>query len=119
MSLAIGSRIGAACLHRIPSDGMERPRMTQEAVFRYQPACSSPGCDLPAVYKVAANWSDGTSQELKNYGLACEEHRQSALDAARKRRAALKLWDGETVGTISLYKIQPGRRDVELVPEGA
>ena len=53
-----------------------------------------------AIYKIAAAWSDGTSRELKNYGLACETHRDSVTrrgapstievcDCPRVRRSAL------------------------------
>jgi hypothetical protein len=82
--------------------------------FRYQPMCSTPGCDRPALYKVAAPWSDGTSRELKNYGTVCEEHRDRLLARARTNRGALKLAEGETVGPVGLYHLAPGRRDAEL-----
>ena len=59
--------------------------MDQSRPFRYRPGCSAPACDRPAIYKIAATWSDGTSRELKNYGLACEAHRDSQLTAARSR----------------------------------
>ena len=61
-----------------------------EAAFRYQPTCSVRGCGQPASYKVAAPWSSGTSRELKNYGLACEEHREAQLSRAREARAVLE-----------------------------
>ena len=59
--------------------------MDDSRSFRYRPGCSAPGCDRPALYKIAAIWSDGTSRELKNYGLACENHRDLQLSAARGR----------------------------------
>jgi hypothetical protein len=90
--------------------------MAQESRFRYLPRCSAPGCALPAVYKAGAVWSDGTSRELKNYGLACEAHRQALLDRARRHRDGLRLADGETVGHVALYRLEPGRRDAELTP---
>jgi hypothetical protein len=83
-------------------------------VFRYQPRCSAPHCDQPAVYKVAAPWSNGTSHELKNYGLACEAHRDSQLALARLHRQGLPLAEGETLGSVGLYKLTAGRRDTEL-----
>ena len=54
--------------------------------FHYQPKCYAPNCGQPAVYKVAAPWSNGTSHELKNYGLACEAHRDSQLALAQIHR---------------------------------
>jgi hypothetical protein len=88
--------------------------MAEEKHFQYQPKCSNPGCGQPAAYKIGAVWSDGTSRELKNYGLACEEHRQSQLDRARKHRDGLKLADGESVGQVTLFALAAGRRDSEL-----
>jgi hypothetical protein len=82
--------------------------------FQYQPKCYAPNCGRPAVYKVAAPWSNGTSHELKNYGLACEAHRDSQLALAQIHRQGPSLAEGETVGTVGLYKLDPGRRDVEL-----
>lgn len=84
-------------------------------VFRYTALCSAAGCSAPAVYKLAAAWSDGTSRELKNYGLSCEAHRASLLAAARRRHDALEVSEGETVGPVELYVLSPGLRDRELV----
>ena len=88
--------------------------MDEARPFRYSPDCSAPACDRPAVYKIAAAWSDGTSRELKNYGLACDVHRDSQLAAARSRHQALRLSDGESVGPVELYVLRTGCRDVEL-----
>lgn len=82
--------------------------------FRYRPVCSSPRCDETAVYKVAAPWSSGTSHELKTYGLACEAHRDSQRALAQVRRQGLALADGEALGAVGLYRLEPGRRDPEL-----
>ena len=88
--------------------------MPEDRVFHYQAKCSDAGCDQPARYKVGAVWSDGTSQELKNYGLSCETHRQAQLERASRHRDGLKLADGETVGPIALFVLESGRRDTEL-----
>lgn len=85
-----------------------------ENVFQYRPTCSDPGCIEPAVYKVGAVWSDGTSRELKNYGLACEAHRHSQLERARTHRDGLHLADGESVGPVTLFVLDSGRRDRDL-----
>ena len=82
--------------------------------FQYEPTCSAPNCGKAALYKVAAPWSNGTSRELKNYGLACDEHRDSQLALAQLHRKDLKLADGETVGQVGLYQLIPGKRDAEL-----
>ncbi len=92
--------------------------MAEPLNFCYRPRCSHPGCQEPARFKVAAAWSDGTSRELKNYGLACEVHRNAQLDRARRNRDGLRLADGESVGQVSLFLLQHGRKDTELVPVG-
>ena len=86
-----------------------------ENPFQYRPTCSDPGCTEPALYKVGALWTDGTSRELKNYGLACEAHRHSQLERAGEHRDGLRLADGETVGPVTLFVLEPGRRDRDLV----
>jgi hypothetical protein len=88
--------------------------MDQTTPFCYRPGCSAPACERPALYKIAATWSDGTSRELKNYGLACENHRESQLTVAQSRLRNLKLSDGESVGPVELYVLRTGCRDVEL-----
>jgi hypothetical protein len=82
--------------------------------FHYQPTCSAPNCDHPAVYKVAAPWSNGSSRELKNYGLACESHRDWQLNLAKQNRQGLKVAEGEVVGPVGLYQLTAGKRDMEL-----
>lgn len=82
--------------------------------FRYVPMCSEIGCDRPAVYKVAAVWTDGTSRELKNYGLACSAHAEAQTARAKRHRDLLKLEDWETVGDVRLYRFDPDRRDIDL-----
>jgi hypothetical protein len=86
----------------------------EKNTFHYQPRCSAAHCDQPAVYKVAAPWSNGTSRELKNYGLACEAHRDSQLALAQLHRQGLKLAEGETVGQVGLYQLVSGKRDADL-----
>jgi hypothetical protein len=87
--------------------------MAQRA-FSYQPCCSAADCKNPAVYKIAAPWSNGTSHELKNYGLACESHRDAQLTRAQLHRTGLRLAEGETLGTVGVYRLASGKRDAEL-----
>ncbi len=61
-----------------------------------------------------ASWSNGKSRELKNYGLACEAHRDSQLALAQLHRLGLKLAEGETVGTVGLHELAMGSRDADL-----
>jgi hypothetical protein len=90
--------------------------MASEKPFHYRPGCSANQCPKPAVYKIAATWSDGSSGELKNYGLACEQHREEQLSVARRHHQGLRLAEAETVGPVQLYLLRPGCRDVDLVP---
>jgi hypothetical protein len=76
--------------------------------------CNVPDCTKPALYKIAAAWSDGASRELKNYGLACESHRDVQLDRALRHHQALRVAEGETVGPVELYLLREGCRDAEL-----
>ena len=82
--------------------------------FHYCPTCSAPGCEAPAVYKVAASWSDGTSWELKNYGLTCEDHRLAQLARGKTQRQGLLLGDGEVVGQVGLFVLRENSRDATL-----
>ena len=87
--------------------------MTQHD-FSYTPTCTAAGCAAPARYKIAAPWSDGTSRELKTYGLACESHRESLLARASLHGVNLRLAEGETLGKAGVYRLVPGARDGDL-----
>jgi hypothetical protein len=89
--------------------------MACELPFHYRPGCSANGCRNPAVYKIAATWRDGSSGELKNYGLACEQHRDQELAVARRHHEGLRLAEAETVGPVELYGLRSGCRDADLV----
>jgi hypothetical protein len=80
-----------------------------ETNFRYATACSFPDCPNPPRRKVAASWSYGPLRELKNYGLACEEHLDFLLDRARQHRESLAVGDDETVGPVEIYELTTGR----------
>ena len=82
--------------------------------FHHQPMCYAEGCEHPAIYKIAAPWTDGTVKELKTYGLVCNAHRAELLTAARERRKGLRTADGESLGEVGLYQLMPGVRDREL-----
>ena len=88
--------------------------MDDDKAFQYTPKCSTPRCGKPAAFKVAAPWSNGTSHELKNYGLACETHRDSQLALAKLHSQGHVLADGETLGGVGLYLLESGRRDNTL-----
>jgi hypothetical protein len=92
--------------------------MSQGFPYHYTPVCDVEGCDHPACYKVAAPWTDGTQNELKNYGVYCGDHAWQQLEAARERQPQVHLGRGEQVGPVQLFELIEGRRDAELIPVG-
>ncbi len=77
--------------------------------------CSEPDCGEPAVFKIAAPWTDGRFRELKTYGFACEEHVRDVLRSAEVRWLNYEPVRGEAVHEIGIYRYEPGKRDAELV----
>jgi hypothetical protein len=82
--------------------------------MNYSIICSVPTCRTAAVYKVAAVWSDGLTQELKTYALCCGEHVHECLADACRRRDGCPLEPGETLAAPGVYVLQPGQRDIQL-----
>jgi hypothetical protein len=80
----------------------------------YPVRCTQPGCPRPAVYKIAARWSDGATQELKTYALACAECLAAAYRSSSAKQAACRLAPGETLETPGIYVLARGRRDPAL-----
>ncbi len=81
----------------------------------YPVRCSRPACEQPAVYKIAARWSDGVTQELKTYELACAACLREALARGRAKQAACRLAPGEVLDVPGAYELTRGQRDRELV----
>lgn len=90
--------------------------MSLDRPYRYTPICDVERCDDPAAYKVAAPWSDGTQNELKNYGVYCVQHAFERLEIAKARQSEVRLGPGELVSTVRLFELIEGRRDAELIP---
>ena len=80
----------------------------------YPVLCYTLGCGQPALYKVAARWSDGVTSELKTYGLACESCLPRWFRRARESHAKCRKAPGETLETPGVYRMQRRRRDQEL-----
>jgi hypothetical protein len=76
-----------------------------ETTFHYSIACSSPGCPEIPRYRIAAPWSDGPLREWKNYGLACESHRQALLARALAHRESLAMREDEQVGPVEVIEL--------------
>jgi hypothetical protein len=80
----------------------------------YPVLCYRKGCGRPAVYKIAARWSDGITQELKTYALSCAECLAEWYRHSRLRQAACRKAPGETLEAPGIYELHRGRRDQQL-----
>ena len=81
----------------------------------YPVLCHGRGCHAPARYKVAARWSDGVTQELKTYGLACEDCLPELFRRGRERHAACRRAPGEVLDPPGIFETAAGSRDRALV----
>jgi hypothetical protein len=82
--------------------------------FVYRLICQRAGCGRPALYKIAARWSDGSTEELKTYALCCEECLPERYRASRQEQGACRTAPGETLETPGIYRLERGRRDCSL-----
>jgi hypothetical protein len=80
----------------------------------YPLSCYTKGCPNLAVYKIAAQWSDGVVRELKTYALCCEECLPQWFPKSRTKQAACRLTHGETLEPPGIYLLQRGERDQRL-----
>jgi hypothetical protein len=81
----------------------------------YPVLCYRAGCGRPAVYKIAARWSDGVTQELKTYSLTCGDCLAEQYARSRAKQAACRLAAGETLDEPGVYELARGQRDHQLV----
>jgi hypothetical protein len=77
----------------------------------YPVICSQRACGLPAVYKIAARWSDGITQELKTYALSCESCLAEQFRTSQGTQATCRLATGEKLETPGIYELARGQRD--------
>jgi hypothetical protein len=84
----------------------------------YPVRCYQPGCGKLAVYKIAARWSDGVTQELKTYGLTCADCLAAWFRRSLSKRAACRLTTGETLEAPGIYELAHGSRDRQLRRRG-
>lgn len=80
----------------------------------YPVLCYAPDCKAPAAFKIAAQWSDGVTQELKTYYLSCPSCLPKVFTQAVAKRAACRLTTGETLEVPGVYEIAGGERDKAL-----
>jgi hypothetical protein len=80
----------------------------------YPVMCYAAGCPNPAAFKIAARWSDGLTDELKTYYLACAACLPKLYASAGVKRAACRLALGETLDAVGVYELTPATRDKRL-----
>ena len=76
--------------------------------------CARHGCGQLAVYKIAARWSDGITQELKTYALCCADCLPELFMRSRAKQAACRLVSGEKLEPPGIYRLARGARDPKL-----
>lgn len=109
-----GGKVGRPFARTRRRASLGPPLVEIPAMSRTIVACSHPGCQEPAAYKIAAPWSDGSFSELKTYGHACADHLGAVFREAEQRRRAYKPSPGETVEEIGIYRYEQGKRDRQL-----
>lgn len=82
--------------------------------FHYPVLCYEPGCTQPAAFKIAAQWSDGLTRELKTYGLTCEAHLHAWYLRSVQKQVACPRAEGETLEPPGIYRLEPQRADKQL-----
>jgi hypothetical protein len=80
----------------------------------YPLICYRKDCGRPAVYKIAARWSDGITGELKTYALACADCLPAFIRQSRQRQQACHLAPGEVLETPGIFQLVLGQRDRNL-----
>jgi hypothetical protein len=81
----------------------------------YPVLCTTRDCGRPAVFKIAARWSDGVTEELKTYALCCPECLTAGLLRSRNKQAACRRAPGEILEPPGIYELARGHRDRTLV----
>src|SRR5205807_8771545 len=76
--------------------------------------CYRKGCGKLAVYKIAARWSDGITEELKTYALSCEECLADWFRRSREQQAVCRRAKGEILEPPGIFDLVPGQRDRNL-----
>ena len=80
----------------------------------YPVRCYRPGCGQLAVYKIAARWSDGVTEELKTYALSCPQCLPAWFERACAKQRACRTSPGEILEPPGIYELARGQRDREL-----
>jgi hypothetical protein len=81
----------------------------------YSIPCQTNACRNVAVYKIAARWSDGLTQELKTFSLSCSDCLSAWFRSALAKQAACHLAKGETLEPPGIYNLARGVRDKQIL----
>jgi hypothetical protein len=81
----------------------------------YAVICYGPGCGKPALYKIAARWSDGTTEELKTYALSCPDCLAAQYERSVRKQAECRRAPGERLDVPAVFELSRGVRDNQLV----
>lgn len=81
----------------------------------YPVNCCGAGCLAAAAYKIAAQWTDGTTRELKTYFLSCEVCLKTLLERAGEKQRVCRLAPGEKLEPPGVYDLSRGAPDRQLV----
>jgi hypothetical protein len=76
--------------------------------------CYTKGCGRPALFKIAARWSDGLTHELKTYALTCESCLPEWYKKSKEKQAMCRLAKAETLEVPGIYALARGRRDAQI-----
>ncbi len=80
----------------------------------YPVRCSAKGCEQLGVYKIAACWSDGLTQELKTYALSCAACLAQQYAQSKTKQQACRLAPGEKLDVPGIFVLTRGKRDQQL-----
>jgi hypothetical protein len=80
----------------------------------YPLVCITSKCGRPAIYKIAARWSDGVTEELKTYAVCCAECLPDWFRRSREKQATCRVAPGETLDTPGIYSLERGRRNAQI-----
>jgi len=80
----------------------------------YPVLCYTKGCGQKAVYKIAADWSDGLTGELKTYALVCPDCLAAWFRTSRAKQAACHTAPGEVLQAPGVYYLERGQHDQQL-----
>ncbi len=80
----------------------------------YPVLCYTRGCGRPAVFKIAARWTDGLTAELKTYALCCAECLPDWFHRSRQKQKECRLTAGEQLDAPNIFHLERGQRDQQL-----